>query len=130
VDHIESLRDDADAHDTRIRLTPDILGTVDIAVRRHGDALHVHFSAERDATRALLAETRPRLTEMAEARGIRIASASINGGGVGSGDRQPQPQSDFARPAAIAAPARAAIDAADGVGARDLVKPLAGQRLA
>jgi len=89
IDHIELLRDDADAHDTRIRLVPDALGAVDVAVRRQGDSLHVHFTAETAATRALLTEAQPRLVELADARGVRIAGASVDGGSGGSGQHAP-----------------------------------------
>lgn len=86
IDHIETLRDGADANDTRIRLVPDALGTVDVAVQRSGDAIHVHFTAENPATRTLLTEAQPRLAELAEQRGVRIAGSSVETG-TGSGSR-------------------------------------------
>lgn len=90
IDHIETLRDGADANDTRIRLVPDALGTVDVAVQRSGDAIHVHFTAENPATRTLLTEAQPRLAELAEQRGVRIAGSSVETGtGGGSGGGQP-----------------------------------------
>jgi flagellar hook-length control protein FliK len=90
IDHIETLRDGADANDTRIRLVPDALGTVDVAVQRSGDAIHVHFTAENPATRTLLTEAQPRLAELAEQRGVRIAGCSVEtGSGSGSGGGQP-----------------------------------------
>jgi flagellar hook-length control protein FliK len=90
IDHIETLRDGADANDTRIRLTPDALGAVDVAVRRNGDAVHVHFTAENAATRTLLTDAQPRLTELAEQRGVRIAGSSVETGtGSGGGHQQP-----------------------------------------
>ncbi|WP_267389003.1 flagellar hook-length control protein FliK [Sphingomonas sp. GC_Shp_3] len=95
IDHIETLRDDANANDTHIRLVPDALGGVDVAVRRSGDAVHVHFTAETEATRALLTEAQPRLVELADQRGVRIAGATVDSGtgGAGSGSgQQPQPQ--------------------------------------
>ncbi|MGY4394914.1 flagellar hook-length control protein FliK [Sphingomonas sp. UYAg733] len=91
IDRIEVLRDDADSRDTRIRLVPDALGAVDIAVRKDGDRLHVHFAAESAATRALLTEAQPRLAELAEARGVRIAQSTVDGSGHGPG-RQPHQQ--------------------------------------
>lgn len=78
ITHIETLRDDADARDTRIRLVPDALGGVDVAVRQVGDRVHVHFTAEQEATRALLADAQPRLTELAAARGLRIGDTSVS----------------------------------------------------
>lgn len=95
IDHIETLRDGADANDTRIRLVPDALGGVDVAVRRSGDAVHVHFTAETEATRALLTEAQPRLVELADQRGVRIAGATVDtgtgGAGSGGGGQPPQP---------------------------------------
>ena len=34
IDRIETLRDAADATDTRVRLIPDALGSIDVAVRQ------------------------------------------------------------------------------------------------
>lgn len=97
IDRIETLRDDAYARDTRIRLVPDALGAVDVAVRRSGDALHVHFSAENAATRALIADAQPRLLELADARGVRIAGASVDSGASGGGQHaRPRSQSAVA----------------------------------
>uniref|UniRef100_UPI0035C94E52 flagellar hook-length control protein FliK n=1 Tax=uncultured Sphingomonas sp. TaxID=158754 RepID=UPI0035C94E52 len=112
IDRIETLRDDAgdaaDSRDTRIRLVPDALGSVDIAVRQVGDRVHVHFTAEQDATRALIAEAQPRLTELAAARGVRIgdttASTDSSGGNTGAAP-QPRPAPQIAR-----APRAAIID--------------------
>ena len=103
IDHIEMLRDDANARDTRIRLAPDALGTVDVALRRDGDAVHVRFSSVNEATRLVLGDAQPRLAALAEARGVRIAGSSIDGGagdpwGHG-GQPQPQPRAESSRPA-------------------------------
>lgn len=108
IDRIETLRDDADSRDTRIRLVPDALGAVDVAVRRDGEHLHVRFTAEHDATRALIAEAQPRLTELAAARGVRIAGTSIDTGAPGSdggGAALPQPRAAPRRAATPATPA-------------------------
>lgn len=103
IDHIEMLRDDANARDTRIRLTPDALGTVDVALRRDGDAVHVRFSSANEATRLVLNDAQPRLAALAEARGVRIAGSSIDsgahGGWAGGGQSQPQPRTESPRPA-------------------------------
>jgi flagellar hook-length control protein FliK len=109
IDHIEALRDDANANETRVRLVPDALGTIDVAVSKQGDAVHVHFTSRSDATRAAIADAQPRLTEMAETRGLRIAGTSIDSGGSRGGNANPQPRPDSARPAP-AASARAAND--------------------
>lgn len=105
IDHIETLRDTADAHDTRIKLTPDALGSIDIAVRQEGDRVHVRFTTEHEATRALIAEAQPRLTELAAARGVRIGDTSVTAdpsGGGNASTRQPppNPQAAPARPRA------------------------------
>ncbi len=89
IDRIETLRDAADARDTRIRLIPDSLGPVDVSVRQDGPdgngAVRVHFSAAEAATRQLIADAQPRLTELAEARGVRIERATVDGGQSGDG---------------------------------------------
>lgn len=108
IDHIEMLRDDANARDTRIRLSPDALGTVDVALRRDGDAVHVRFSSPNEATRQVLNDAQPRLTTLAETRGVRIAGSSIDGGTGGGSQPQPQPRTESPRPAR--APRAAAAD--------------------
>lgn len=93
IDHIETLRDDANARDTRIKLTPDALGSVDVAVRQDGDRVHVRFTAQHEATRALIAEAQPRLTELASARGVRIGDTSVTTDSAGGGNgAAPQPR--------------------------------------
>jgi hypothetical protein len=89
--HIEQLRDAADATDTRIRLAPDMLGSVDIDVRQDGDTLHVRFIAEQAQTRTLLQEAQPRLAEAAEARGLKLGGSSVDLGAQGQ-HRQPAAQ--------------------------------------
>lgn len=107
VDRIASLRDAAEATDTRIRLAPENLGNVDVSIRRDGDRLHVHFTAENPAARQLIAEAAPRLSELAEARGVKLGQTSVDGGAGGQqqGHSQAgQPQSrQPARPASAAA---------------------------
>ena len=91
IDRIATLReaaaDQADAADTRIRLIPDALGTIDVAVRRDGDAVHVHFAADQPATRQLLADAQPQLADLAAARGLRLGGSGVGGGSAGT---QPQ----------------------------------------
>ncbi|MDN4630231.1 flagellar hook-length control protein FliK [Sphingomonas sp. PsM26] len=125
IDHIEVLRDDADSRDTRIRLVPDALGSVGIAVRQVGERIHVSFTAEHEATRALIADAQPRLTELAAERGVRIAGSTVatdaNPGssqsqaqGQGQPQSQSQPQSQNpsqSRPNAPQQPPRAAARA-------------------
>lgn len=100
IDRIERLRDDMDAQDGSIRIVPDALGRIDVSLRRDGDVTRVHFAAEQAATRALLADSQPRLAELAEARGLRLAGGGAEtGGGGGDATRRP--------PKAPAAPVRA-----------------------
>jgi flagellar hook-length control protein FliK len=105
IDRIETLRDTADARDTRVRLIPDALGSIDVAVRQEGERVHVRFTAEHEATRALIAEAQPRLSELAAARGVRIGDTSVSTG-TGGGGTTPQP-----RPVPSRAPASALSDA-------------------
>jgi flagellar hook-length control protein FliK len=92
IDRIETLRDDANAHDTRIRLVPDALGGIDLSVRKEGDAVHVHFTADSDATRSLLTDAQPRLAELAEARGVKLGGTTVDSRNGGSADPQPRSQ--------------------------------------
>ncbi len=95
VDHIEQLRDAANAADTRIRLIPDALGTIDVSVKRDGDTVHVHFAAEQAATRTLIQDAQPRLAAIAEERGLRLGQTAVDAGATGSNPQQPrQPPRD------------------------------------
>jgi flagellar hook-length control protein FliK len=97
IDHIEALRDNANANDTSIRLKPEALGRVDIALRTHTDgAISVRFTAEQPTTRTLLADAAPHLAAAAEARGIRLSGTSVDLGG--QGDQRPRPEAERAQP--------------------------------
>lgn len=85
IERIEILRDAADAGDTRIRLIPDALGAIDVSMRKDGDTVRVHFHAEQSATRTLLQDAQPRLVELAEARGLKLAQGSLGQGTPGDG---------------------------------------------
>ena len=119
VDRIAQLRDtaaaaSAHAAETRIRIVPDALGTIDVSINRDGDAIAVHFQADQAATRTLLQDAQGRLADIAEARGLRLSGSSVDGGSAGSGQqRQPQPQ----QPALPGAPPR--TTAGDSVTADD-----------
>ncbi|HXH16963.1 MAG TPA: flagellar hook-length control protein FliK [Sphingomonas sp.] len=104
IARIELLRDAADAVDTRIRLVPDALGAIDVSLKTDGDTVHVHFNAEQGATRTMLAEAQPRLAELAEARGLKLAQGSLGGGDAGaSQQRAPAAPQTPNRPAPAAA---------------------------
>ncbi|MFC3578883.1 flagellar hook-length control protein FliK [Sphingomonas hylomeconis] len=104
IDHIEVLRDNADAGDTRIRLVPDALGAVDVSVRKDGERVHVHFSAENAASARLLSEAQPRLADLAEARGVKLGQTSVDSQ---AGNARQQPQQQTAAPPFAAAPVAA-----------------------
>jgi flagellar hook-length control protein FliK len=104
VERIEALREAAPAGETRIRLAPDLLGTVDVAIRQEGDRVNVHFTAETAAARQLLSDAQPRLAELAEARGVRLGQTSVDGGATG---QNAQGQRHDAAPGQSARPARA-----------------------
>ncbi len=89
IERIEGLRDAADALDTRIRLVPDALGTIDIGLRREGEVVHVHFAAEQAATTRLLHDAQPRLGELAEARGWKLGSSTADASGSSGQEQRP-----------------------------------------
>ncbi|MES2095222.1 MAG: flagellar hook-length control protein FliK [Pseudomonadota bacterium] len=89
IDHIEALRDGANANDTSIRLKPEALGRVDIALRTHTDgAISVRFTAEQPNTRTMLVDATPQLSAAAEARGIRLAGTSVDLSGSDADDNR------------------------------------------
>ncbi|MGP7796814.1 flagellar hook-length control protein FliK, partial [Sphingomonas sp. CLY1604] len=92
IDHIERLRDAANANDTRIRLIPDALGPIDVAVKTVGDAIHVRFAAQDPATRALIEDAQPKLAAIAEDRGLRIAQTVIEAAPAAPSQNQTQNQ--------------------------------------
>ncbi|MCX8477663.1 MAG: flagellar hook-length control protein FliK [Sphingomonas sp.] len=99
VEQIEALRDAGPARETRLSLSPEALGKVDVSIRQDGDRIHVHFATETQAARQLIADAQPRLAELAEARGVRLGQTSVDSG-TGQGaprDRQPDlPPQSFA----------------------------------
>jgi len=114
IERIAALREGVEAADTRIRLAPEHLGTVDVSIRRDGDRIQVHFTAENPATRQLLADAAPRLAELAEARGLKLGQSSVDSGGSSDSRGQPQQQpqpSTPARPASARAASGTASDA-------------------
>lgn len=104
IDRIDAVRDVANARDTRIALVPDALGKIEVALRQDGDTLHVAFTADAPATRALLAEAQPRLAELAEARGLKLGDTAVSTRGDQQNDRA---ASGFGQPADQRRPAPA-----------------------
>lgn len=92
IERIASLRDMAAENDTKLRLSPDMLGTIDVSLKRDGDAVQVQISAEQAQTRQMLAEAQPRLAELADARGVKLHLSGAPGGSAeqqaGSGPGQ------------------------------------------
>jgi hypothetical protein len=113
IERIELLREAVDAADTRIRLVPDKLGTIDVALRRDGDTVAVQFTAHQPETRQLLADAQPRLAELADARGLRLSTQT--GGTSDSAGGQQNPPPRCAAPASSIAPPHAPSHDADAV---------------
>jgi len=100
VEQLEAMRDAGPARETRLSLAPEALGKVDVSIRQDGDRIHVHFATETQAARQLLTDAQPRLSELAEARGVKLGQTSVDAGGAGQGsprERQPElPSQPFA----------------------------------
>lgn len=105
VEIIETMREASPLRETRIRLAPDMLGNVDVSIRKDGDRVHVHFVAENPAARQMLQDAQPRLTEAAEQRGLRLGQTSVDAGAGQQGQRQENGQqpNQPARPASARA---------------------------
>ncbi|MGN7161093.1 flagellar hook-length control protein FliK [Sphingomonas sp. SAFR-052] len=82
IDRIETLRDASPTQgETRIRLSPDALGDVEIALRTSEDGrVHVHFSSDNADAGRLLADAQPRLVQLAEARGLKLGGMQVDVG--------------------------------------------------
>lgn len=93
IDRIETIRADG-RQDVRIRLSPDALGSIDIRITERSGVADVQVTAEQASARAMLAEAAPRLTELAESRGLRL-NAQFDGSDRQSPGRSPyQPEQD------------------------------------
>ena len=91
IDRIDTLRDAANATDTRIRLVPDALGKIDVSMRKDADTVHVTFTADVPATRAMLADAQPKLADLAQQRGLRLGQSSVDAGASGDGQQRQAP---------------------------------------
>ncbi|RIA44518.1 flagellar hook-length control protein FliK [Hephaestia caeni] len=110
IDRIETVRDMANAADTRIKLMPDALGKIDVTMRKDGDTMHVSFTADVAATRAMLAEAQPRLAELAQQRGLRLGQSSVDAGAGGHGQPNQSHQPGASRAPLPSRPMRAEHD--------------------
>lgn len=107
IDKIEALQGGGPVRETRLSLMPEGLGKVDIAIRQDDSgSLHVAFNTDTQSARQLIADAQPKLAEIAQERGIRIGSTSVesnaantNGGtGTGANAQMSQGQHQDARP--------------------------------
>ncbi|WP_230635900.1 flagellar hook-length control protein FliK [Sphingomonas sp. Leaf4] len=90
IDHIETLQgEQAGTGETRIRLSPDALGTVEIVLSHGEDGVAVRFASDTADAGRLLADAQPRLAEMAAQRGLKLGGMQVD---VGS--RQGEPRHD------------------------------------
>lgn len=88
IEQIETMQEDGGVRETRMRLMPEALGRVDVTIRHDGDKVSVQLTAETPAARALLAESAPKLAELAQARGLNLDSgAGHSGTGAGPSRR-------------------------------------------
>ncbi|MDG5488301.1 flagellar hook-length control protein FliK [Sphingomonas sp. BGYR3] len=93
IDRIETIRADG-RQDVRIRLSPDALGSIDIRITERSGVADVQVTAEQAGARAMLAEAAPRLSELAESRGLRL-TAQFDGSDRQSPGRSPyHPEQD------------------------------------
>lgn len=112
IEHIEALRDAAPVRETRLSLAPEALGKVDVSIRHDGDRVHVHFTTETAAARQLIADAQPRLSELAEARGLKLGQTSFESGAMGQGANRDSRNNPTSQPPL--APRRAHSDSAVG----------------
>lgn len=91
IERIETITGEQGQRETRLKLSPDALGEVELRLRETPDgALVVDMDAVTPEARALLAEAAPRLVEMSEARGLRLTmQAGTQGDGAPSQHREP-----------------------------------------
>jgi hypothetical protein len=82
IDRIETMRGEgARGNETRIRLSPDALGSVEIAIHHGEDGMQVRFASDNPDAARLLSDAQPRLAELAEARGLKLGGMQVDVGG-------------------------------------------------
>lgn len=114
IDRIETIQSEGGARETRIRLTPDALGSIDVSITHDEGGVRVHIAADSAQARAMLAEAAPRLTEMAESRGLKLAQANVDPGAAGTGQGQRDTRQPEAPVPTRPASARTAANDDDG----------------
>jgi flagellar hook-length control protein FliK len=85
IDKIEALRDAAPLRETKISLMPEGLGKLDISIRQDDAGMHVAFNTDTQAARQLITDAQPKLAEIAQERGVRIVSSSVESNATGTG---------------------------------------------
>jgi flagellar hook-length control protein FliK len=92
IDKIEALQGGGPVRETRLSLMPEGLGKIDISIRQDDAGVHVQFNTDTQAARQLIADAQPKLAEIAQERGIRLGSTSVesNATGTGAGTANPQ----------------------------------------
>lgn len=83
IDHIDELSSHSPVRTTQIRLLPDALGQIDVAIRKEGGEVHVNFTVDTAAARTLIADATPRLAELADARGLKLGGTGVETGSGG-----------------------------------------------
>lgn len=111
IDRIETLHESTGTNgETRIRLSPDALGDVEIKIRTSDDGkVHVHFNSENAEAGRLLADAQPRLVQLAEARGLKLGGMQVD---VGTQQQPSQRQAQEQAGAPPRAPRSATTSAA------------------
>ncbi|MFD1787452.1 flagellar hook-length control protein FliK [Sphingomonas floccifaciens] len=114
IDRIETIRDESGGvAETRMKLSPDALGNIDVALRRDdAGQIRVDITADTTQARTILNDAAPRLADMAEARGLKLGGATVDTGGSfadsGRRDAQQAPTATPRRPASAATDTSAA----------------------
>lgn len=109
IDRIETLRSEGVGGMTRIRLSPDALGAIEVSIQPGDDGMQVRFASDNPDAARLLADAQPKLAELAEARGLKLGAMQVD---VGQHSQQqprreaPAQQNFRSRPAHAATPAR------------------------
>jgi len=96
VDRIDEVRSHGGSRITQLRLLPDALGTVDVRIEHNGDRVNVHFTADTAQARTLLADATSRLSDLADARGLKLGDTGVQQGP--GGQRHAEQDRQDARP--------------------------------
>ncbi len=118
IDRIETLRSEGVGGTTRIRLSPDALGAIEVSIQPGDDGVQVRFASDNPDAARLLADAQPKLVELAEARGLKLGAMQVD---VGQHSQQqprreaPAQQNFRSRPAHAATPARSDDPTTDDV---------------